>query len=518
MSEVDSSAAPSVRARLAELKLQQQPVQRRPPPPPPPALPPRKKPPPLPQRKGDGVKPSLPPRRATTQPQSPQPIPRAIPVRTNTAPARVVPPVPAILPVKAAPRKLPPRVIPPIPSRASETPSPAKATSPPPLPGRPQHSGTSSSRSIPLPPPRPSLPPIPLLTRPPPVPASTRPTVSTCLSASTATCLRHRSFAAADAHAALPHPIDTLFSLAQSLTSPFPSATDKARVIFVYLHHHISYDFSGFLGDTPMGKQDALSVLRTGKSVCQGYAELFLALAKHSGLEAVLASGHGKGYGYAAGSQIPWPPTGHAWNAVRIDAGEWWLIDACWGAGTVSKETGYTPGFNESHFVSTPAEFGRRHFPADAKWLLTSQTWEEYCTHREDEIPKPIVYAGFSEMGFMDKAGSIAPVVARIEADGQYEVVIVKGPCECLPYEGREEEERLLFVRVGCDEEMKVMKRDGRRWKAVVQVRAGQRVAIEYILTWEGRDGSSIDASTFERGIGKVGWSWSVLVEWKGEE
>jgi transglutaminase/protease-like cytokinesis protein 3 len=295
------------------------------------------------------------------------------------------------------------------------------------------------------------------------------------------------------------------------LTSPFPSATDKARVIFVYLHHHISYDFSGFLGDTPMGKQDALSVLRSGKSVCQGYAELFLALATQSGLEAALVSGDGKGYGYTPGNHIPWPPTGHAWNAVRFDAGEWWLIDACWGAGHVNKETGYTREFNEAHFISTPEEFGRRHFPKDSKWLLTSRTWEEYCTYTE--LPGPEVYANFDTTGFMRH--KIAPAIRKIDVDGLYEVVLVKGPCECFPYEGRDEEERMLFVRVGKDEEMKVMRRDGRRWKAVVKVSAGQRVAIEYILTWEGRDGRSIDASTFEGGIGKVGWSWTTVVEWK---
>jgi hypothetical protein len=78
-SEIDTSAVPSVRARLSELKLQQPtssvtPAIKRPPPPPPPtgtragvsALPARKGPPQPPPHDAEPFKPALPPRRATT--------------------------------------------------------------------------------------------------------------------------------------------------------------------------------------------------------------------------------------------------------------------------------------------------------------------------------------------------------------------------------------------------------------------------------------------------------------------
>lgn len=184
-------------------------------------------------------------------------------------------------------------------------------------------------------------------------------------------CLLCRDFSFPDTHAAK-FPRETVPSLdwlALQLTAPFDaSATDKARAIFTWLHHNIAYDVDAFFNDRVKGSTPA-STLSTGLAVCEGYAGLFTALALKAGLESVTISGHGKGFGFShpqPGEQIPGEFSTHAWNAVRIDGGEWKLIDACWGAGYVQgKGQPYVKKFNPIFFMMSNEVFGWRHFPTD---------------------------------------------------------------------------------------------------------------------------------------------------------
>ncbi|OJJ44917.1 hypothetical protein ASPZODRAFT_134342 [Penicilliopsis zonata CBS 506.65] len=243
---------------------------------------------------------------------------------------------------------------------------------------------------------------------PPPVPVSsrpdlskiqaTKPRVSTTVSTGSG-CLKCRDFSAPDAHAArFPRaslPSQDLAWLARELTAPFPSATDRARAIFTWLHYNISYDVQSFFSGNlqPATPERTMS---TGLAVCEGYALLFATLASHAGLEAIKVSGHGKGFGHhdqAPGDPLP-PYTGnHAWNAVRLDDGRWKLIDSCWGAGHIDGPgRPYVREFNPVKFSETNDEFGLRHFPANKEHFFRddgrpSITWEEYM--RGDGLEQP---------------------------------------------------------------------------------------------------------------------------------
>ncbi|KAJ9193822.1 hypothetical protein DTO021D3_7324 [Paecilomyces variotii] len=180
-------------------------------------------------------------------------------------------------------------------------------------------------------------------------------------------------------------PTQDLAWLARELTAPFPSATDKARVIFTWLHHNIAYDVDAFFNDRVKPSTPA-NTLATGLAVCEGYAGLFSTLATYAGLEAIVVGGHGKGFGFqniAPGSALPPFRSSHAWNAVKIDGGKWKLIDPCWGAGVVNgRNQPYTPLFNPSQFTMSNDEFGLRHYPENKEHFFRDDgrimSWEEY--------------------------------------------------------------------------------------------------------------------------------------------
>lgn len=230
---------------------------------------------------------------------------------------------------------------------------------------------------------------------PPPIPLASRPNLSSFQAKnlqaqnppSVTSCLLCRDFSGPDTHAAkFPrHSVPSLDWLAPQLVAPFSSSTDRARAIFTWLHHNISYDVVSFFNDNVKPSTPA-STLSTGLAVCEGYAALFTALASKVGLESVVIGGHGKGFGFtnlSPGSPIPSEGSNHAWNAVKIDNGEWKLIDCCWGAGNVSgKGQPYNKFFKPSFFTMSNEDFGLRHFPTNkAQFYRTDGRripWEEY--------------------------------------------------------------------------------------------------------------------------------------------
>ena len=262
----------------------------------------------------------------------------------------------------------------------------------------------------PAPPPTPSLPKPKFPKSPPPVPGhkpvlpSRLPSLSANLYkpiSATVECLECRDFSAPDAHAAL-FPRQSLSAtdltwLAQQLTQPFLSPTDKARVLFTWLHHNIAYDTNAFFSRNIKPATPA-STFATGLAVCEGYAGLFAALALHAGLDCITVSGHGKGYSFsvlAPDDPLPPPSSNHAWNAVRLDDGSWHLVDPTWGAGTVST-AGFKKGFDPRWFTMDNEEFGARHSPTDLGHCFRRDgkrpLWEEYIVGFDGPGEDVLVY------------------------------------------------------------------------------------------------------------------------------
>lgn len=231
---------------------------------------------------------------------------------------------------------------------------------------------------------------------PPPIPLASRPDLSSIQAKNprpqnppfVTSCLLCRDFSGPDTHAAkFPRQsVPSLDWLAPQLVAPFSSPTDRARAIFTWLHHNISYDVVGFFNKTLKPSTPA-STLSTGVAVCEGYAALFTALASKVGLESVVVGGHGKGFGFtnlSPGAPIPSEHSNHAWNAVKIDNGEWKLIDSCWGAGNISGEgKPYNKSFTPSFFTMSNEDFGLRHFPTDKSQFFRTDgrhsiPWDEY--------------------------------------------------------------------------------------------------------------------------------------------
>ncbi|KAK0742194.1 hypothetical protein B0T21DRAFT_346025 [Apiosordaria backusii] len=461
-------------------------------------------PPPLEQAK----LPPLPPTRRELEAKAKDeaanipPLPR----RVTEPPPRAIPELPTTRP------SLPPR-LPSRPAKSNEAPSPAlpaRRLPPPPssykTPKSALELGFSSGK--PKPPSEDAPPPIPIASRPSlsqieAIRSASTPSPATVTSPAAGgnepSCLTCRDFSGPDTiasqhpYTSLPRP-DPISYLAHHLCSPFPSPTDKARAIFSWCHHNISYDTHGFFNNCiPRGQTPAETIF-SGRAVCEGYARVYEAIALAAGLSCVVVGGHGKGYGFNPVKKgeacPPRKASGHAWNAVMIDNHEWKLIDACWGAGHICGNNNlYKREFSPGQFTMRNEDFGRSHFPEDPAHFYREDgrvlSWEEYILG-DLEGEEPARWCGDATTEGLDE-GNFEPRKKEIGPEG-----------------GKEQ-----FV---------VLETDGYWWWLDVRTRElgrpGQAVRLVGLQTVDGKDARGMTRGEWERKKGRCGFSFCYMVEW----
>ncbi|KAL2098752.1 hypothetical protein ACEWY4_005232 [Coilia grayii] len=167
-------------------------------------------------------------------------------------------------------------------------------------------------------------------------------------------------------------------AIAQRVTQGAQTELEKLRAIWVWLCHNIVYDLEGYLGESPkLCSPD--EVIKEGRGVCSGYSSVCLEMCREAGIECQEVSGYSKGIGYqAAGGRGD--ESDHMWNSVWL-GGQWWLLDACWGAGRVDMRTKtFIKNYDDFYFLTEPSEFIDTHFPDQSEWQLldTPISWEEF--------------------------------------------------------------------------------------------------------------------------------------------
>ncbi len=173
-----------------------------------------------------------------------------------------------------------------------------------------------------------------------------------------------------DAHvkATPPEAEKSVASLAAFLVGPARSERERAWVIFRWVADNVDYDVEGFRAGE-YGDLSADKVLRSRSAVCDGYSNLFDALAAAVGLESVHVSGYAKGTGYSVGRSFAAP--NHAWNAVRVE-GRWELVDCTWAAGSLGENGRYEKSFEPYYFMPPPEELLFTHLPLEPRWQLAA--------------------------------------------------------------------------------------------------------------------------------------------------
>lgn len=469
-------------------------------------------------------------------PAAPPPAPRRPPLpesssTTAAAPttnARVAarPPVPAVNRAPSPPSADEDELPTPVPNKPPPPPR-AAPRPPPPAASKPMKPQLQSRQSEPAPPPvawqnRP--PPVSMATKPAgpaPVPVTAEPVYEED-DEEDGWCTAHRDFSAADEHASY-FPREnarSIAALAYDLASPFDDPVDKARVIFTWMHHNITYDVANFLAGTVKHGLTADDTLRTGMAVCEGYSGLYSALALAAGLECISVHGHGKGFGYAPPppgthpAHLPAYNGNHAWNAVKLD-GEWRLMDSTWGAGAIHGSS-YLKRFVSNFFCGATglahnAEFGRRHFPSEPEHQFIAPDrvigWEEYILLPE----RPRIMGDFETLGYSE---TLLRPATRVLDPGRHHVVL-KRYCVHVP-----ETEEGAYVPIvwleGHPRHMAPLALHPYGWTIDLDLSnaRGQVFRIAVVKSMNSEDALGAGREAYERARGRQAMQFGFLAEW----
>ncbi len=162
----------------------------------------------------------------------------------------------------------------------------------------------------------------------------------------------------------------------------------KANAIYNWVTNNIEYDVKS-IHRSKLRTDKPNAVLKRGKTICGGYADLITAMCKESGIRAQTIIGYYKDWKFDEGDKFFIP--NHAWNAVLLDK-KWHYIDATAGAGYTSlepnwfqklmskvnnkklysaKKPKFIKKYNSKAFLPSIATFRTEHLSADPMWQLS---------------------------------------------------------------------------------------------------------------------------------------------------
>ncbi len=163
-----------------------------------------------------------------------------------------------------------------------------------------------------------------------------------------------------------PFKINSLQQVSQYLNSPFKNEKLKARVLYIWMHKNLEYDFA-YCQEVYKQAITSLGAVRQN-DLCWLCPDI-------SGSVSGCWVGSGSSRGLLKIDIIVGQSTPHAWNKVKI-YGKWYLIDATLGD-NISKLLDLVTDF---YFLADHQFLQYTHFPNNPAYQLLAQPvrWEEF--------------------------------------------------------------------------------------------------------------------------------------------
>jgi hypothetical protein len=182
------------------------------------------------------------------------------------------------------------------------------------------------------------------------------------------------SFAEIDFHATNVNAssFESIPALTSYLTREYRDERSKVRSIFTWIASSIAYDRESYSSSKSINTQTAAAVWQNRSAVCEGYANLFVAMCEAAGIESRMVKGYVRDY---SDSELRFP--NHAWNSVKIN-GRWQLLDVTWASidNVPNAVADRAPDLRDQRqnldyfFMVDPQRMLLTHLPEDPFWQL----------------------------------------------------------------------------------------------------------------------------------------------------
>lgn len=198
--------------------------------------------------------------------------------------------------------------------------------------------------------------------------------------------------------AAMPPDVETsIKSVAAYIAQQEKDASQQVKAVHDYVVTRVTYDLD-VLETGVRPSQDARTVFKTHKAVCEGYANLFAALAQAMNLEVAYVQGRIR-RDLAPLDLIPaalrltrshYDWTLHAWNAVKV-SNSWQLVDTTWDDSADSTGKSF---YSADYLMLPPEMMIVSHLPEEPIWQLLPQ-----AVDRKTFEAKPLLRPQFFAQG-----------------------------------------------------------------------------------------------------------------------
>ncbi|MDX9800162.1 MAG: transglutaminase domain-containing protein [Spirochaetia bacterium] len=138
----------------------------------------------------------------------------------------------------------------------------------------------------------------------------------------------------------------------------------KVKILHDFLIYNVKYDYPAFSSNR-IPDQSYISVFSRGTGVCAGYSALFKALCEMADIRCQVINGYGRGVGYNPADDNEKIYQQHAWNAVQIEGG-WYFVEATWDSCNI----GFGDAYSDKWLFPSPEIFSCSHLPDMDKWQL----------------------------------------------------------------------------------------------------------------------------------------------------
>lgn len=180
-----------------------------------------------------------------------------------------------------------------------------------------------------------------------------------------------RDFSAVDAYVAKLGKLDSMNmgTITKLVTQPYTDKIDKARAIFYWITHNITYDVK-MARTANTQKNSPTEVLLYRKAVGIGFASLFQDMCSSADIRCLTADGFVKHKAEEIGDK---GDINHSWAVVQLGQSPdtWYYVDPAWGSGYADDEQKtFTQQYNPGYFFANKTIFNWQHYPDNEAWKL----------------------------------------------------------------------------------------------------------------------------------------------------
>ena len=183
-----------------------------------------------------------------------------------------------------------------------------------------------------------------------------------------------RDFTKIDAYVKSLGPLTTMSmgTINNVVSNKFTDKMDKARAIYYWVAHNITYDVKAARSNSN-AKNIPAEVLLTRKATGLGFASLFQDMCSSADIRCLTVDGFVKYNTKQIGEKDQ--EINHSWAVVQLGESpeEWYYVDAAFGSGYLNADMKeFTKAYTDAYFFTEKASFNLQHFPDNQAWKLGS--------------------------------------------------------------------------------------------------------------------------------------------------